>query len=161
MSEAQERQEEKRINLDDIRKRMSDSEKQWSETIRQIAKKLEGMGVSSFKDIPSLQAEAISSRQLIFDEISIYVAKIYKEKQQLKKLEKVRFEFYASSYPIKTSGQEKLKLINSDLADRQYLVDLYDTHVEHLRETASNLKDIGYGIKNKLAAYGAIGSYDE
>jgi len=153
-----EKMEEK---FDEIKLRISESEKFWSETTRKMTQRLETMSISSFKDIPSLQAESISNRQLIIDEISLYGAKIYRERQQIKKLEKVRFEFYNSSYPIKTSGPEKLRLILSDLADRQMLVDAYDEHVEHLRESAAHLKEIGYGIKNKLAAYGAIGAFDE
>ena len=147
--------------FDEIKKRIIESEKFWSDIVRKITQRLEGMNVASFKDIPSLQAESMSNRQLIYDEISIYGAKIYRERQQIKKLEKVRFEFYTSSYPIKTSGPEKLRLILSDLADRQMLVDAYDEHVLHLRESAGILKELGYGIKNKLAAYSAIGAYDE
>lgn len=143
------------------RLRIIESEKFWSGEVRKMSERLKNLSLNSLKDIPDIQAESISNKQLIFDEIAIYTAKIYRQKQQIKKLEKLRFEFYTSSYPIKTSGPEKLRLIQSDLADRQYIVDIYDGHIEQLRETASEFIRVVFSSKDKIQLSNILGGFEE
>ncbi len=142
------------IKVDEIIKKLQQSEKVWSNKVRQLTTTAKEI---KLLDIANINADAISNRQIVVDEISIYGAKIWREKQHLKKLEKSRFEFYVTSYQIKTSGPEKLRLINSDLSDRQYIVDLYDEHVMHLREVARHFDNINFMVKNLLLAVTIIG----
>ncbi len=142
------------IKVDEIIKKLQQSEKVWSNKVRQLTTTAKEI---KLLDIANINADAISNRQIVVDEISIYGAKIWREKQHLKKLEKSRFEFYVTSYQIKTSGPEKLRLINSDLSDRQYIVDLYDEHVMHLREVARHFDNINFMVKNRLQAVTIIG----
>jgi len=140
--------------VEDIIKKIQKSEKVWSNKVRELTNKAKEIALI---DIANINADSISNRQIVIDEISIYGSKIWRERQHLKKLEKNRFEFYATSYQIKTSGAEKLKLINSDLADRQYIVDLYDEHVMHLRDVAKHFDNINFMVKNRLQAVTIIG----
>ena len=148
---------DKSVLIDEIINLKNNSEKHWSQKVLDISDSLKE---SKLQNISDIQAEAISNRQLVVDEISIYGAKIWREKQKIKKLEKSGFEFYATSYQVKTSGTEKVKLINADLSDRQYIVDLYDEHVNHLREVAKHFDAINFGVKNKLQALNILGGYE-
>lgn len=143
--------------FNEIIKKAIDSEKIWSKIIRDISDRLRE---SNVKHVSEIQADTINNRQLVVDEISIYGVKIWKEKQILKKLEKTRFEFYATSYPIKTSGTEKLRLIQSDLSDRQYIINRYEEHVEFLRNASKNLDALNFGCKNKIELYNILGGYE-
>jgi hypothetical protein len=145
------------IDVDDIQEKINRAQKLWSQVVKDLTIKVINEKLQHLSDV---QAEAISNRQLVVDEIAIYSAKIWREKQKIKKLEKSRFEFYATSYAIKTSGAEKLRLINADLSDRQLVVDLYDEHINHLRETAKNMEAINYNVKNKIQAFNIIGGYE-
>ena len=144
-------------NVDDVQEKINRAQKMWSQTVRDLTVKVINKKLQYLADV---QAESISNRQLVVDEISIYSAKIWRENHKIKKLEKARFEFYATSYAIKTSGPEKLRLINADLSDRQLIVDLYDVHINHLRETAKDLDAINYNVKNKIQAWNIIGGYE-
>lgn len=145
------------LNVDDVQEKINRSQKMWSQMVKDLTSKITNVKLQLIADI---QAEAISNRQICVEEIGIYTAKIWREQHKIKKLEKSRFEFYATSYQVKTSGPEKLRLINADLADRQLIVDLYDAQVNYLRETAKNLEAINYNVKNKIEALNITGGYD-
>ena len=139
----------------ELSKSMMESESQWKVIIKTLTTKLK----SDVKDVIELQADTISYRQIVVDEIKVYSVKIYKLVQKMKVLSKERFEFYATSYQVKTSGTEKLKLIESDLSEYQLFINELDEHVNYLRETSKNLESINYGIKNKIELTNILGGY--
>jgi len=136
-------------------KKMIESKKHWKVIIQTLTNKLKG----DIRDIVDLQAETISYRQDIVDDINMYSVKIYKLVQKIKVLSKARFEFYATSYQVKTSGTEKLKLIEADLSEYQLFINELDEHVNFLRETTKNLDNVNYGIKNKIELTNILGGY--
>ena len=97
-------------------------------------------------------------RQMTTSEIRTYALMIYKENKALKPLIKARFEWYSTKYQIqlKSSG-DKMKLIESDVAEIQYRIDLLDTHVDFLKGTGDNLKQMGYTVKNRLELLNILG----
>ena len=106
-----------------------------------------------------IQAESISHRQSVVDEVNVYAMKIHKLVQKMKVLTKGRFEFYATSYQVKTSGTEKLRLIEADLSEHQLFIDELDEHVNFLRETSKNLEAINYSVKSKIELANILGGF--
>lgn len=136
-------------------KKIKDSKKQWKGIIDNLTQRLR----NDIKDIIDVQAEAISHRQSVIDEINIYSVKIWKLTQKMKVLTKAKFEFYATSYQVKTSGTEKLRLIESDLSEYQLFINILDEYVIFLRDTSKNLDVINYSIKNKIELTNILGGY--
>ena len=91
-------------------------------------------------------------------EIRTYALSIHRENKSLKPLVKNRFEWYSTKYQIniKNSG-DKMKLIESDVAELQYRIDLLDNHVDFLKNTSDNLKQMGYTVKNRLELLNILG----
>ena len=77
----------------------------------------------------------------------------------MKVLTKQKFEFYATSYQVKTSGTEKLRLIESDLSEYQLFIDELDEYVNFLRDTSKNLEAINYSVKGKIELASILGGY--
>lgn len=154
MSDSEEKENEKDSRLK-MAKKMLESSKKWKIIVKDLSDKLKG----DLKDCSEVQAEAISQRQNVVDEIRIYSVKVYKLVQKMKVLSKARFEFYATSYQVKTSGTEKLKLIEADLSEYQLFINELDEHVNFLRETSKNLDAINYAFKNKLELTNILGGY--
>lgn len=150
MSDTQENEYRKKIS-----KEIIDSRKQWKAIVTNLSLRLKG----DFKDVVDIQAEAISHRQSVVEEVNIYTVRISKLMKKMKILNKERFEFYATSYQVKTNGTEKLALINADLSDYQTFIDELDEHVNFLRETSKNLADVNYGVKNKIELANILGGY--
>ena len=123
-----------------------------SEDLQDLVNKMES-------SIAELQAEVLSYRQNVTDEVKIYTVRIYKLVQKMKVLSKARFEFYATSYQVKTSGTEKIKLIEADLSEHQLFINELDEHVNFLRETGKNLDNMHYAIKNKIELENILNGY--
>ena len=136
-------------------KKMLDSTKDWKLIVINLTNRLKG----DIKDVTDIQAEAISHRQSVVEEIRTYSVKIYKLVQKMKVLTKQRFEFYATSYQVKTSGTEKLRLIEADLSENQLFINELDEHVNFLRETSKNLESINYSVKSKIELANILGGY--
>jgi hypothetical protein len=139
-----------------LTKEMTISTKQWGIIVSNLTKRITS---SSLKDIVEVQAEAISHRQTVIEEIKIYSVRIHKLVQKMKVLTKAKFEFYATSYQVKTSGTEKLNLINSDLSEYQCFINELDEHVNFLRDTSKNLESISFSIKNRIEIDSILGGY--
>lgn len=150
MSEIDEKDSRIKMN-----KKMTESTKQWKGLVNNLTEKLK----DDIKYAVDVQAEAISQRQNVVDEVKTYSVYIYKLMQKMKILTKARFEFYATSYQVKTSGTEKLRLIESDLSEYQLFIDELDEHVIFLRETSKNLESINFGVKNKIELANILGGY--
>jgi hypothetical protein len=145
-----EQKEDKKENLkkqnEEIKKQLIETENYWNKTIDETSKKL----LRPVQEVIQLQAEVISLRQILSEEIKSISYQIYKSRQMMKEYEKERLEFYLTGYQVKTSGGEKTKMIEADLSLYQYRVDIFDVHVNFLRETQKNIDYMNYGIKNKI-----------
>jgi len=145
-----EQKEDKKENLkkqnEEIKKQLIETENYWNQTIEETSKKL----LRPVQEVIQLQAEVISLRQILSEEIKSISYQIYKSRQMMKEYEKERLEFYLTGYQVKTSGGEKTKMIEADLSLYQYRVDIFDVHVNFLRETQKNIDYMNYGIKNKI-----------
>jgi len=134
---------------EELKKELNEREKYWNETIENISKKL----VKPIQEMIQLQAEVISIRQILTEEIKSISYQIYKFKQKMKVYEKERLEFYLLGYVAKTSGGEKAKLIESDLSLYQYRLDIFDVHANFLRETQKDVDNVNFAIKNKITLF--------
>ena len=139
----------------EISKKMIESKKVWKATIKNLTEKLKG----DVRFATDIQAEAISQRQNVIDEVNTYAVKILKLVQKMKVLTKQKFEFYATSYQVKTSGTEKLRLIEADLSEYQLFIDELDEYVNFLRDTSKNLEAINYSVKGKIELANILGGY--
>ena len=126
----------------------------WNNIIKEYTKGLK----SDIKTLHIIDADITNYRQMTTSEIRRYALMIYKENKGLKPLVKKRFEWYSTKYQItiKNSG-DKMRLIESDVAELQYRIDLLDNHVNFLKGTSDNLKQMGYTVKNRLELLNILG----
>lgn len=126
-----------------------------------LEKIITGLAFKSKGDIKYLfevDADVTNNKQLIIAEIRKYAMMIYKENKTLKELIKSRYEWYSTKYQLnlKSSG-DKMKLIEADVSDIQYKIDILDTHIEYLKGCCDNLKQMGYSIKNRIELLNILG----
>lgn len=134
---------------EELKNSLSETESYWNETIENLSKKL----LKPVQEIIEVQSEVISLRQILTEEIKGISYEIYKFKQKMKVYEKERLEFYLLGYVAKTSGGEKAKLIESDLSLYQHRLDIFDVHVNFLRESQRDVDNLNFAIKNKITLY--------
>lgn len=126
----------------------------WDKNLSTLSKKLKGPA----KDLYITDADITNFRQMTTSEIRKYSGMIYKENRILKSFIKKRFEWYSTKYQIniKNSG-DKMKLIEADVAEIQLRIDILDNHVDYLKDTNDNLKQMGYTVKNRLQLLDLLG----
>jgi hypothetical protein len=103
------------------------------------------------------QSSSLVVRQSISEKISFFLNKRSKENIKLKKLKQDKFIFYATGFGIKTNLSEKTILIDAHLSENERTLELLESHVEYLRDTAKNLESLSYSIKNMVDLMNYIG----
>lgn len=137
-------------SVEKLMDKLKHSEDYWNETIKSLANRLN----CSAKDVVPLQADSISIRQQLNEQIKQMSYTLYKLMPRIKTFKKQRFEYYAGAQaPYATNATERTKLVEWDLAIHDHKKDILDTHIEFLRESMKVMDVIGYAIKNKVALY--------
>lgn len=143
----------------------NEREKAWQ---KEIIEKLKGMK-STPETLSDTQAELISMRQRITEEINYITKQIAKENSLLKKHKADKFIFYSTGvFPDGTKTTSKMTLrdmnivslkktkgeldiiISGDLCDLEALIDVFIAYHTYLKETVKTLDHSLYGIKNRV-----------
>lgn len=155
MSEQQDNKLEKfKQNTLILENQLNVEQENWDKVISDLSFKLKG----DIRYLHEVDADVSNYKQLITSEIRRYAMIIYKDNRVLKTLIKNKFEWYSTKYQInlKSSG-DKMKLIEADVADIQYKIDILDNHIEYLKGCGENLKQMGYSIKNRIELLNILG----
>jgi len=154
MSEENSKLDKYRQSTNQLEKQLETEHQTWDSVLAKTSKALR----ADAKNLYIVDADITNYRQMTTSEIRTYALMIYKENKVLKPLIKSRFEYYSTKYQIalKNSG-DKMKLIESDVAEIQYRIDLLDNHVDFLKGTSDNLKQMGYTVKNRLELLNILG----
>ena len=132
---------------------------QWNEQISPLFKVL-SMDLdnpSNGKKLLDSQASALTFKQNINDEISLFLTKRSRETTKIKKLRQDKFIFYATGFGVKTNLGEKGILIDGHLSENDRTLELIESYVEFLRDTVKNLESFGYSIKNMIELMNYLG----
>jgi len=124
-------------------------ESYWNDTIKGMSNRL----TCTAKELVQLQSDSLSQRQRLVDEIKYMSYELHQFKPIIKKYKKVKTEFYLTKYPLKLQGKDKLYMIEHDLSFYEQRLDIYDIHLEFLRESLNTIETITYAIKNKISLY--------
>lgn len=107
---------------------------------------------SSDKIIES-QSYALSYRQILNDQISVFLNKRSKEDVKMKKIKQNKFLHYATGFGLKTNLSEKSILIDAHTAESERSIQLIDIHIEFLRACSKNLESFQFLVKNVIELY--------
>jgi hypothetical protein len=126
----------------------------WNKNIEPLFKIMkENFNPESTQKIVDIQASALSFRQILNEEISLFLNKRTKEDIKLKKIKQEKFIFYATGFGLKTNMGEKSILIDAHTSQIERSIQLIDTHIEFLRASSKNLESLGYAIKTIIELF--------
>jgi hypothetical protein len=137
----------------------TEKRKIWNDLILPIFKilSIDLSNPSNAKQVLDSQANALTHRQQINEEINLFLSKRSKETTKIKKLRQDKFIFYATGFGIKTNLGEKGILIDGHLAENDRTIELIESYIEFLRDTIKNLESFGYSIKNMIELMNYLG----
>ena len=113
--------------------------------------------MNNSKQIVDAQAEVLSLRQEINDNIGVYSQRLAKSKSDSALLSQEKFLLYSTNFGLKTNLGEKKLLIEGNLRENDRYSNLLEIHIEFLRETLKTLESYQYAIKNVIALIEYLG----
>jgi len=140
---------EQEENIDKLIIKLKESEDYWIKTVESLANRLR----CSAKAVISLQADTISQRQRVAENIKDMSYEMFKLVSKIKANKKQIFEYYSTTYPIIVNATEKAKLVEWDLHKLDHQKNVLDNHIDFLRECLKDLDNVNFAIKNKIALY--------
>lgn len=124
----------------------SGKREEWTKCIMPLFKQL--------KDVPQavyeMQAEALSYRHGLNEEIAFFLSKLSKEMSSLKKAKRDRFVYYATGFSLKTNTGEKTVLTDGDLSENDRSIEMLQAHIEFLRDCVKTLDNLQFAVKNRV-----------
>lgn len=127
----------------------NDKRQDWNQSIEPLFSVLKfEFNSETSKKIMETQAQCLSFRQNLNEQISIFLDKRSKQEVKLKRIKQDKFIWYATSFGIKTNMGEKTLLIEAHVAQEQRNIELIENYIEFLRQSNKNLESLQYSIKN-------------
>lgn len=135
-----------------------DKRSEWSNMIGPLFSVLKNeITQESSKKIMEAQALCLSYRQMITDQISVFLDKRSKQDVKLKRLKQEKFIWYATGFGVKTNMGEKSLLIDAHVAEEQRNIELIENYIEFLRQSNKNLESLQFTIKNIIELFNYLG----
>lgn len=103
-----------------------------------------------------LQSTVLSYRQMITEEIAMFMNKLSRDIVLMKNAKSDRYMFYATGFGLKTNLQEKKLLIDSELAELEHKKEILETHLEFLKEAKVMCDNLGWAVKNRIEIYNLV-----
>jgi len=107
--------------------------------------------------IMDVQANALSFRQKLNDEISYFLNRRSREQVKLKKITQDKFLFYATGFGLKTNTSEKTLLIEAHIAESHRTLEIIENHIEYLRACNKTIESLQFSIKNTIELMNYLG----
>lgn len=131
---------------------------EWTENLKPLFEIIKNnFTLENSTKILEVQAQALTFRQILNEQISFFLNKRSKEEVKLKKLKQDKFIFYATGFGLKTNLGEKGLLIDAHIAENDRNLQLIENYIEFLRATSKNLESLGYTIKNIIDLMNYLG----
>lgn len=108
------------------------------------------LGSKNYKDFIELQASSLALRQTIQEQIIYYMQKLSKANANFKVANGNRQEYYSTGYGLKITDGLKNKLVDRDLSERERTIELFQSHIEYLRECRYSCDQIQFAVKNMV-----------
>lgn len=135
-----------------------DKRSEWNATIEPLYSILKfEINSETSKKIMETQALCLSYRQMITEQISVFLDKRSKQEVKLKRIKQDKFIWYATGFGIKTNMGEKTLLIEAHVAEEQRNIELIENYIEYLRQSNKNLESLQFTIKNIIDLFNYIG----
>ena len=102
----------------------------------------------SYKKILEAQSLCLSFRQILTEQISVFLDKRSKADVKLKSLKQEKFIWYATGFGVKTNVGEKTLLIDAHVSESQRNIELIENYIEFMRQCSKNLESFQHTMKN-------------
>lgn len=133
--------------------------KSWTVKLEPILKTIRGhLTPGDHTKIIDAQAMGLSYRQELNEEKAAFLGKLVNCKKEIDKLEQEKFLLFSTNIGLKPRNIAEVKLLmGGNLAENTKQKELYEAHIEYLRETDNVLSSFQFSIKNIISLFEYLG----
>jgi hypothetical protein len=117
----------------------------WSDKISELASKMR-----SIHNVAEVQIELFSCRQIVSERSHKVGQILSKLNSEYRGRKGERMVHYSTGVQNRYGANEKTHLIEADLRDIKYRIDLLDNHMSFLNETVKSMDHMLYGIRQRI-----------
>lgn len=124
-----------------------------------VDKSKELINQSNAHQLIDIQAESLSIRQNLQDDIFVATKHYYTAQARLKRMTGEKFVYFSTGFALKTGVSEKTLLVESHLSEQQRELNIWESHIEFLRNTNKILESLNFAIKNNIELVSLLGKF--
>lgn len=107
-------------------------------------------------EIVDFMADVLNEKQMVLEDIRQVADKISKCMKKKRELSEQISQIYSTTNQLKMTDSRLNKMVEAELSVHIRQINIYEIHIEHLRETAKNIEQINYHIKNRIDLMGIL-----
>jgi organic radical activating enzyme len=127
--------------------------KHWNLKIQQLSARFK---TKDGNEIVDFMADVLNEKQMILEDIRQVADKLSKCLKRKRELGEQISQIYSNTNQLKMTDSRLNKMVEAELSVHIRQINIYEIHIEHLRETAKNIEQINYHIKNRIDLMGIL-----
>lgn len=124
----------------------TEEREEWTERIRELSVRMRNI-----REIGEVQVELYSDRQKLLEYSFKLGQALGKLNSTYRADKKNKMMYYSEEHNIRYGSNEKTHLIDGDLSEIKYRIDLVDNHTSFMNETIKTVDHMLYGIKARIS----------
>jgi hypothetical protein len=118
----------------------------WTERIRELS-----IRMRNIREIGEVQVELYSDRQKLLEYAFKLGQILTKLNSNYRAEKKNKMIYYSEEHNTRYGSNEKTHLIDGDLSELKWKIDLVDNHTSFMNETIKTVDHMLYGIKSRIS----------
>jgi DNA repair exonuclease SbcCD ATPase subunit len=140
-------------SLNELSEKCEEKDKHWNLKIQNLSARFK---TKDGNEIVDYMADVLNEKQMILEDIRQVADKLSKCMKKKRELSEQISQIYSTTSQLKMTDSRLNKMVEAELSVHIRQINIYEIHIEHLRETAKNIEQINYHIKNRIDLMGIL-----
>jgi hypothetical protein len=140
-------------SLIELSKKCEELDKHWNLKIQNLSFRFK---TKDGNEIVDFMADVLNEKQMVLEDIRQVADNLSKCLKKKRELSEQISQIYSTTNQLKMTDSRLNKMVEAELSVHIRQINIYEIHIEHLRETAKNIEQINYHIKNRIDLMGIL-----
>jgi hypothetical protein len=140
-------------SLIELSEKCEELDKHWNLKIKELSFRFK---TKDGNEIVEFMADVLNEKQMVLEDIRQVADKLSKCVKRKRELSEQISQIYSTTNQIKMTDSRLNKMVEAEMSVHIRQINIYEIHIEHLRETAKNIEQINYHIKNRIDLMGIL-----
>jgi hypothetical protein len=135
------------LSLVELSKKCDDNDKHWNIKIAELSHRFKTKDGS---ELINYMGDVLNEKQMVLEDIRQAADKLSKCLKKKRVLSEQISQIYTKGSQVKMTDTRLNKMVEAEMSVHIRQINIYEIHIEHLKETAKNIEQINYHIKNRI-----------